>query len=266
MNSFNEQEKSLKRCLKRKMAITVATVVAFAITGEISFAGTVINEGKVTQGGGESSTALGSASYALDYGSFATGGGILDKDFDNLLKAENYEEILKGEYGKAFTDEDKRKLNDLSGEGKKNFTILKVAKYRSSTGYSNGSFAFGGIAFGKNSRAMGQGTIAEGNYSTAMGYKSKASGKGSLAIGGYSKIELSKETEITEAAESGIYIEEAILKEYEGGQANTDGSIALGTGTVAGTLRLDSRGDSVIINAVTEDKRDDFMKMVEKKQ
>lgn len=54
MNSFNEQEKSLKRCLKRKMAITVATVVAFAITGEISFAGTVINEGKVTQGGGES--------------------------------------------------------------------------------------------------------------------------------------------------------------------------------------------------------------------
>lgn len=68
-------EKNLKRWLKRKVSITLATVVAFAITGGLSYAGTIHPKvhGQSIMLGNKDVTDLGKQTTAIGYDTLATG-------------------------------------------------------------------------------------------------------------------------------------------------------------------------------------------------
>ncbi|MDP8171151.1 ESPR-type extended signal peptide-containing protein, partial [Pasteurella skyensis] len=85
--------------------------------------------------------------------------------------------------------------------------------YTEASGDYSTSMGYSTTSSGSSSLATGAYTTASGKYSVAMGLKSKAVGNGSLALGGYTND--NSDT-------------------LEGGQAYTAGSMALGTGTVAG--------------------------------
>ncbi|MDP8078810.1 ESPR-type extended signal peptide-containing protein [Phocoenobacter skyensis] len=85
--------------------------------------------------------------------------------------------------------------------------------YTEASGVYSTSMGYKTTSSGSSSLATGAYTTASWKYSVAMGLKSKAVGNGSLALGGYTN------------DSSDI---------LEGGQAYTAGSMALGTGTVAG--------------------------------
>ncbi|MDP8174498.1 ESPR-type extended signal peptide-containing protein, partial [Phocoenobacter skyensis] len=129
------------------------------------------------------------------------------------------------------------------------------------TGTDAASLGSGTVASGDYSTAMGYQTEASGKISTAMGYKSVALGFGSLATGGkvdsklfelvknknYDKIktdykdvftadvivELDAITDEEEKKKFTINKVEEV-RELRGGKAYADGSMALGTGTIAG--------------------------------
>ncbi|MDP8174457.1 YadA-like family protein [Phocoenobacter skyensis] len=128
-----------------------------------------------------------------------------------------------------------------------------VGEASTSMGYSTHASGQSSTAIGAHTQALNTGTLAMGAYTTAnglvstamgtntraigdnsftLGVGSKAYGKSSLATGGY-----------------GSYYDQARFELYnkvttvhEGGKAYTDGSMALGVGTVAGTGTYDDNG------------------------
>ncbi len=88
---------------------------------------------------------------------------------------------------------------------------------------SNDATGYSAVVLGRDNKALaddtfvsGRSNTASGKSATAMGYKSKAAGKGAFAAGGYYKNDSSPDAGV------------------KGGQALSDGSIALGGDTVAG--------------------------------
>ncbi|MDP8172844.1 ESPR-type extended signal peptide-containing protein, partial [Pasteurella skyensis] len=171
---------------------------------------------------GRTTQAKGDYSFAIGKGSVASGEGSVAAGIDS--KALGIGSVVAGIDSKAL-GRGSLALGGNSFASKWGSIALgsltkATGKYAVAIGYNTEASAeastalgIGIVSSGFGSLATGGATKANGDFSTSMGYKSRADGSGSFAIGGIRKSDDEK---------------------YEGGTAYTAGSMALGTGTVAG--------------------------------
>ncbi len=175
-------EKSVKRFLKGKFKITLATVIAFAISGNAAL-GALISNGTGANSikiGTQTTDASGAYSTAMGYQTIASG---------NRSTAMGEDTISSGEDSIAMGYLATAEGNFSTAMGTKSIALGEGSL--AAGGYWDGSFHKGGQALSKASIALGVGTVAGKKNGTnqgeqeavAIGYRAKAEGNQSMSLG-----------------------------------------------------------------------------------
>ncbi|MBS9775500.1 MAG: hypothetical protein KGV57_00245, partial [Fusobacterium sp.] len=252
--------KELKRWLKRKVSISLATIVVFAMTGRVVFAKNEVAAGGLSPNGhivegtataGDYATAVGDESIAT--GTQATAIGRKAKATGTQSVAVGGDTDASGRSSIAIGGDDLddvarynkdavAKLKKLSG------VLIKAGEYNDTTASGDATVAVGtrAMASGDLSTAFGTLAKASGNSTTALGVGSTADKDGSVAIGAGSKTD-----------KKAVYVPKATIQSLDengnptgktlsyGGQIGSQKAFAGGTNIDAST-----GGDQVSVGSV----------------
>ncbi|MDP8171709.1 ESPR-type extended signal peptide-containing protein, partial [Pasteurella skyensis] len=220
---------------------------------------------------GEASRAMGMA--AISSGKYSSAIGNRTKSSGEYSTAMGYRTTASGNYSTALGVRSKAsgRASTALGVDAEASGIYSIALGYNTTAsnLSGTAIGFGAKTKGIMGTSLGAATLSDGNLSTAMGYRSRAVGIGSLAMGGFKEKRVDElvkikdfETLKTEYSDvftpdivaefdllatdsektNYVYNIMAVKGQNQGGQAYSDASIAIGKGTVAGTVIIDDNG------------------------